>query len=297
MVDQFNGKPWNVEDLHANKANTVEPALWWSQLPSISHSIAVTHQIKRNARLIQRRYRPMLLCARNSLFACALILSVFCLGKNQRVSTKAKDPLKRLLMYDDVNCWLNSCTNMSRSSFNNQKDPLLFDSYDHPGQSSLFASTPEYAPTPGYGICQTPSVMSLISPEDRPDVDLSPQRRSSRTKQIQLLQLGDWEEGRLYDELPPTCIHYSIVWKITLNNKTIRKNTEQDLVLAPRFHWRLFLEPKLKEVVVKKFPQKRVELDDTSIVVSVNHRNQPDLTLSCDKTEADWPAVEKQLFV
>jgi hypothetical protein len=28
----------------------------------------------------------------------------------------------------------------------------------------------------------------------------------------------------------------------------------------------------------------------------VNHRNQPDLTLSCDKTEMDWPAVEKQLL-
>ncbi|KAK5805949.1 hypothetical protein VI817_000207 [Penicillium citrinum] len=184
---------------------------------------------------------------------------------------------------------------MSRSPFNTQNDPLLFDSYDQPDQSSLFAPTPGYAPTPGHGFCQTPSVMSFISPEDRPDDDYSPQHRSPQTSQIPLLQLGDWEEGRLYDELPPTCIHYSIVWKITLNNKTIRENTEQDLVLAPRFHWRLFLEPKLKEVVVKKFPQKRVELDDTTIVVSVNHRNQPDLTLSCDKTEVDWPAVEKQL--
>jgi hypothetical protein len=108
-------------------------------------------------------------------------------------------------MYDDVNCWLNSCTNMSRSPFSNQNDPLLFDSYDHPGQSSLFAPTPEYAPTPGYGICQTPSVMTLISPEDRLDDEFSPQSRSPQTNQIQLLQLGEWEEGRLYDELPPTC--------------------------------------------------------------------------------------------
>jgi hypothetical protein len=157
------------------------------------------------------------------------------------------------MMYDDVNYWLNSCTNMSRSPFSTQNDPLLFDSYDQPDQSSLFAPTPEYAPTPGYVVCQTPSVMSLISPEDRPDDDFSPQHRSPPINQIQLLQLGEWEEGRLYDELPPTYIHYSIVWKITLNNKTIRKNTEQDLVLAPRFHWRLFLEPKLKEVVGKKF--------------------------------------------
>lgn len=206
-------------------------------------------------------------------------------------------------MNNDVNYSLDSRTNMNRSPFNTQNDPLLFDSYDQPDQSSLFAPTPGYvptpgyAPTPGYGFCQTPSVMSLISPEDRPDDDFSPQHRSPQISQIRLLQLDEWEEGRLYDELPPTCLHYSIVWKMTLNNKTIRKNTEQDLVLAPRFHWRLFLEPKLKEVVGKKFPQKRVEIDDTTVVVSVNHRNQPDLTLSCDKTEVDWPAVEKQLLV
>lgn len=200
-------------------------------------------------------------------------------------------------MHDDLNYWLNSCINM-RSPFDTNNDPLLFDSYDYLGQSSLFAPTPEYAPTPGYGVCQTPSVISSISPEDRPDDAFSPQHQSPQTNQIQLLQLTEWEEGKLYDELPPTCIHYSIVWKMTLNNnKSIWKSTEQDLVLAPRFHWRLFLGPKLKEVAGKKFAQKSVELDDTTVVVSVNHRNQPDLTLSCDKTEIDFSAVEKQLFV
>lgn len=82
-----------------------------------------------------------------------------------------------------------------------------------------------------------------------------------------------------------------------MNNKPVRKNTEQDLVLAPRYYWRLFLEPKLNELLGKKFHQKTVELDDTTIVISVNHRNQPDLTLSYDKIDIDWPAVEKQLLV
>lgn len=239
----------------------------------------------------------MLLTPRNFLFACALF-SAAAFSRYELTSINGSErSLESLLMYGDVNFLLNSCTNMSCSPFNTQNDPLLFDSYGQPDRSSHFAPTSEYAPTPGYSVCQTPSVMSLISPEDRPDDDFSPQHRSTQTNQIQLLQLGEWEEGRLYDELPPTCIHYSIVWKITLNNKTIRKNTEQDLVLAPRFHWRLFLEPKLKELVGKKFGRKCVELDDTTLVVSVNHRNQPDLTLSCDKTEIDWPAVEKQLLV
>ncbi|KAJ5709377.1 hypothetical protein N7493_010711, partial [Penicillium malachiteum] len=72
--------------------------------------------------------------------------------------------------------------------FDTYNDPLLFNSYNCPSQSSLFAPTPEYAPMPGYGICQTPSV------------------------------LAEWEEGKLYDELLPICIYYLIVWKIILNN-------------------------------------------------------------------------------
>ncbi|KAJ5737401.1 uncharacterized protein N7483_002526 [Penicillium malachiteum] len=187
-----------------------------------------------------------------------------------------------------------------RSPFDTNNDPLLFDSYDYPGQSSLFAPTPEYAPTPGYGICQTPSVISSISPEDRPDEAFSPQRRSPQTNQIQLLQLTEWEEGKLYDELPPTCIHYSIVWKMTLNNnKFIWKSTEQDLVLAPRFHWRLFLGPKLKEVASKKFAQKSVELDDTTVVVSnlralVSYTEEGGLL----KTHDDVPeSIREKLYI
>lgn len=43
----------------------------------------------------------------------------------------------------------------------------------------------------------------------------------------------------------------------------------------------------------KKIHQKSVELDNKTNIISVNYRNQPDLTLSCDRTDVDWPAVEK----
>ena len=72
------------------------------------------------------------------------------------------------------------------------------------------------------------------------------------------------------------------------------KDTEQDLVLAPRFHWRLFLQPKLKELLIRKYPHRKLEPDDTSVVVSATR--QKGLTLRFDRTDIDWTSIEKQLL-
>jgi hypothetical protein len=74
--------------------------------------------------------------------------------------------------------------------------------------------------------------------------------RSSNSPQglnkLQLLGLNDWQEGRAYDKQPPSCIHYSIEWKIALNKRVMSNDTEQNLVLAPGIYWDKFLNPKLE---------------------------------------------------
>jgi hypothetical protein len=113
---------------------------------------------------------------------------------------------------------------------------------------------------------------------------------------LQLLHIDEWDDENTYDEEPPSCIHYSIEWKVILNGKLISKDTEQNLVLAPIFYWPQFLQPKLEKLLRKKVSSnKRVTPDDTNVVVSVNDRSERDLTKRFDETEIGWPIIEKQL--
>jgi len=58
-------------------------------------------------------------------------------------------------------------------------------------------------------------------------------QQSPQPDKLILIQLNDWDQEKTYDEDPPNYIYYSIEWKVTLNNKMISKDTEQDLMLAP----------------------------------------------------------------
>ncbi|CAN9211125.1 unnamed protein product [Alternaria alternata] len=108
-----------------------------------------------------------------------------------------------------------------------------------------------------------------------PDTQAAGDPSSSRSEpplsgKLKLLSLDAWNENETYDEEPPTCVHYSIEWKVTLNNKLLSRDTEPDLVLAPRFYWSLFLREKLEKLLQKKLPpSKRVACEGTNVVVSV----------------------------
>ncbi|KAJ5865423.1 uncharacterized protein N7529_007339 [Penicillium soppii] len=87
----------------------------------------------------------------------------------------------------------------------------------------------------------------------------------------------------IYDEDPLSCIHYFIEWRVTVNNKAVVKDKEEDLALDLSAYWQRFLEKKILNVLGQKISRgKRVR---SVLVVSVNDRSRRDLTKHFNKTD------------
>jgi hypothetical protein len=112
------------------------------------------------------------------------------------------------------------------------------------------------------------------------------------------LPLAEWDEHNSYNEDTPIRLRCSIKRKVTINNKVLSRDTEQDVVPAPAVYWRMYLQPKVGSLVARKLPLGgQVECDDTSVVATVNDRSERDLVKRCDDMHIDWPAVEGQLLL
>ena len=124
-----------------------------------------------------------------------------------------------------------------------------------------------------------------------------PNQLPRRPEKLRFLRLDEWDEGNSYTEEVPTYLHYSLEWTVSVNNKKISKNTEQDQVLQLSENWHIVLKPKLDKLLQRKVAQNRhVRCEDTTIVASVNHRSEPDVTKQFENLNIDWPLIEKQMI-
>ncbi|KAF4209650.1 hypothetical protein CNMCM5878_005036 [Aspergillus fumigatiaffinis] len=157
-------------------------------------------------------------------------------------------------------------------------------------QAGTWERSPSYCPTPGdFGRERTASEYSF-SPHGERSTPL-PQSRPGR---LRFLDHVEPDDGATDDE-HPSYIPYIIEWRVTLNNRVLAKDTEQDLDSAPSSYWQQ-IKQKAERVLRQKINRnRRVKQDDTSIVVSVNDRSQRDLTKRFEKTDIDWTAINRQI--
>ena len=134
----------------------------------------------------------------------------------------------------------------------------------------------------------------VSSPETQVAARAPPRSQRRPARQIlPFVPYEDWDPDQSYDEQPPTCMHYTMEWKLTLNRRAAAKQTEDDLVLAPSSFWRERLLSKISDIA--KSTGKPYEAEATTIIMSVNERSERDITKRFEKLQIDWPVVERQL--
>lgn len=77
-------------------------------------------------------------------------------------------------------------------------------------------SRSSYSPSPSRGFVNVPEPTSQPRPDTR-----------------RLLQLSEWKEEKAYDEEPPSCIHFVIKSRVTINNRVVTKDTTSFWLLVP----------------------------------------------------------------
>ncbi|KAJ6441867.1 glycosyltransferase family 31 protein [Purpureocillium lavendulum] len=119
---------------------------------------------------------------------------------------------------------------------------------------------------------------------------------------LPLLQADEWDEHAAYDETPPQCIHYDLIWKISLNKGSSRLTsltefcTENNLVLAPGAYWETILNDRVQQVLRRKTPADKVyTIEETKIKVSIDRRGKALFSKTYDFMDIEWCDVEREM--
>lgn len=158
-------------------------------------------------------------------------------------------------------------------------------------QAGIWERTPSYPPTPGnFGRERTSSEYSFCHFGEH-----SQARAQSQSRQSRLIDNLDSGNGATDNEYPDY-MPYIIEWKVTLNNRTLIKDTEQDLRSNPCSYWQGIIQKAERLLRQKINRDRRVRLDDTVFVVSVNDRLR-DFTKRFEKTDIDWALINRQILL
>lgn len=116
------------------------------------------------------------------------------------------------------------------------------------------------------------------------------------SEQLRFHPAVEGEDGSAFNEQASNCVHYQIEWRVKLNNRVVVKDKEQELTSSPSSYWEQIKEDAEGILRQKIARGRRVILDDTALVLSVNDRTQRDLTKRFEGTSIEWTPVEKQLL-
>jgi hypothetical protein len=67
-------------------------------------------------------------------------------------------------------------------------------------------------------------------------------------------------------------VDYAVEWKVTINKRPVGHETEQVSEMKPRRYWETHLKSKIDDLLMNKFSDRTLQVEDTNIIVSVNER-------------------------
>lgn len=169
-----------------------------------------------------------------------------------------------------------------------------FEELSQPEPLSSWETSPLRALTPGFFDWTT--LLVICSPLPSQEFDGSQTTpQDPKLCRLDFIPLPDWVKEQPYDEQPPTYVHFLIEWKVNLNSKTITRATESDLVISPSVFWEHTLKKKGKSVRRRRpFQNRRIRVDDTCVVASLNNRTQHDLHQQFESLDIDWAAMYRK---